>query len=96
MPRYELDVGVPIQALRADTLNEWHNINTMLHAAVNSDETSAGTGFGYRDMQWQFDTLEQANAAADAVREALKKAGYTLGSSPDTAYVSVTDLEQED
>lgn len=72
--RHQLDVGI---YLNEPTLACWNSVNDRLHAAVGKEDVSAGTGFGIRDVQWQFDTKQEAIDAQKRIMDAFL-GGYRL------------------
>jgi hypothetical protein len=70
MEMYELDFSHPM----GDSMEEWEALNDKAIAIVGDHPHSAGTGFGSRDMQWDFETREKAEAARSALQIAFPKA----------------------
>jgi hypothetical protein len=62
-----LDVGIFLDKGGFGTMDHWNSVNDRLKKAVGKDSDSAGTGFGVRDSQWNFDTEEEAEAARQRV-----------------------------
>jgi hypothetical protein len=74
-----LDVGVKLSEHGWDfSMDLWEKANDVVHTAVGFESSSAGTGFGVRDMQFYFDTEDDAKAAGKRVIEALKTANLEL------------------
>jgi hypothetical protein len=69
---YEVDFSHPI----GDSLEEWRALNDNAVAIVGHHPDSAGTGFGSRDMQWEFDDKNKAEAVRHALQAAFPKAEY--------------------
>lgn len=69
---WELDTGVPFK-MGEDDSGLWEKINTAQETAVGRPCDSAGTGWGYRDMQWVFESEAEAMAAWERVRKAIKE-----------------------
>ena len=71
---WELDVGIPYREDWPDAMETGVQLSN--HLDLVSD--SSGFGFGYRDMQFQVDTEEQAKAAHDKAVAFLKEKGYEV------------------
>jgi len=78
---YELDCAVA-----CTDLSTWDKINETAEAAVGRTSDSAGTGFGMRDMQWVFESEEEAKAA----KARLEATNLAL------EYISVYALTEEE
>ena len=61
-------------AVKVENMDQWALVNEVAERAVGRMSDSAGTGFGFRDMQWVFDT----HAEAEAARKRLQACGLTF------------------
>jgi hypothetical protein len=60
---YVLDLAVPVR-----NMAEWDHVNAVVAEVVGLMPGSAGTGFGLRDMQFDFDTRKAAIEAKRRLR----------------------------
>jgi len=68
MSRFILDVGIKLSS-HFGVHAEWCDVNETLHATVGLDSESAGTGFGVRDSQFVFETIDEAKRAEERVQK---------------------------
>ena len=69
---YGIDVGVKLNSQEdwgkaTDILEQWRD-----------HSVSAGTGFGVRDMQFEYEDGKEANEVAKAIRTSLEAAGLVV------------------
>lgn len=83
--RWIVDVG---RKLKSGTMEEWHRINRIAGEASGVESESAGTGFGFRDQQFGFETRELAEQARERIRTAF-------GAWDDDEYLAVYGVDEE-
>lgn len=57
---------------------------------------SSGCGFGYADVQFEFDNRESAEAVGTKIRRYLSRKGYTVGKEEGDTIVLVFDEDEDD
>jgi len=67
---WRMDVSVHIKTAKATGIAE---ITDRVRELVGRQEVDAGAGFGFRDMGFEFDSKEEADAAAKKIEDAMGK-----------------------
>jgi len=95
---YELDVGIPLASNGIDTRaingRDVFEMSQELEQAIGRESVSAGCGFGFRDMQFNFDSLIAAERAEQIFKGKVKNWGIKYEDG--FAYSSVYPLEDEE
>jgi len=97
---WTVSVEIPVNAPISPTTvlgTDVFELQMKLEKELGIKSVSSGCGFGYRDIQYDFETEEQAIEAVEKIANFLRKCGYTVAMYQEdekTAFVYYYEVEE--